>query len=189
MPLKQVPIDYNDLRKSLIREVAKVTGLDNNHVLWWQPETQDVPRPSRPYVSVGIPTPSSKFGDDNKDYDSETGQWNSGGVRRMTVAFEAYGSSHEEAYNYAAVLQTALDMADIQADLRAAGMAVWTIGGIADLSQLLNTGYEGRARLEVQMGISMNLQSDLGYMKTVNVTGEVDTGDEAVSVTTQVVGP
>ncbi len=188
MPL-QLPIDFNKLRIALVREVAKVTFLTNDRIIEAKPTVPNAPRPPLPYLSVDITTPAAKFGDDSKDYTS-TGQVNSGGVRQMTVAFEAYGNSKEEALNYASTVQTAFDMADIQADLRLVGIAVWTIGAVADLTQLLNTGYEGRARLEVQFGIAMNLQSDLGQMKTVNVSGTVDVGDgETVNTTTQVVGP
>ena len=100
----------------------------------------------------------------------------------MTVSFDAYAESHEDAYNLLSLWQTALDEENTQALLREAGIAVWTIGTVADLSALLNTGYEGRAHMDCQMGIAMNLQSDLGEIAKVPIAGQVDGNTISIEV-------
>lgn len=185
MPQKFPGIDFNAIRTALVRQVQSVTGLTT---ILSEPETQDERRPgvsgppSLPYFSLKILQPGAKSGDDDKRYVSNT-TWNSGGVRKMTVEFDCYGNSHEEAYNWMATWQTALDLEDVQMNLRMAGIAVWVIGDVADLSALLNTGYEGRAHLECTFGIAMNLQSDLGSIETVPIEGTVTNPDNDVDFT------
>ena len=178
------PIDFNAIRAAIANEIVKVTGLTQNQVLLYEPEQPNQPRPSKPYFTFKITGPGFKYGDDSKDYVS--GQiWNSGGPRKMTVAFDCYGNNHEAAYNYMSLWQTALDLENIQADLRVAGIAVWIIGAVADLSVLLNTGYEGRAHMECDFGVAFNLQSNLGEIDAVTVTGKIstDTGTVTTSET------
>lgn len=177
------PNDFDALRKAIARELVKVTQLDRDRVILAEGEAPNQPRPKKPYFSFKFNSPAIRFGDDSKDnvpdaFGFPTTVVNSGGPRKMVVAFDCYGNSHEEAYNYMSLWQTSLDLSNIQADLREAGIAVWLIGAVADLSALLNTGYEGRAHMECDFGIAFNLQSDLGEMDTFDVEGTViaDTG-------------
>lgn len=190
------PVDFNAIRLAFINEIMAVTLLDQEHVVTLEPETPNWPRPDKPYIGMKITTPSAKSGDDSKqnvpdDEGNPSTVWNSGGVRKMTVSFEAYGNTHEEAYNYMGLWQTALDLYNTQAALRTAGVAVWVIGNVVDLSALLNTGFEGRAQMDCTFGIAMNLQSDLGSMEIVNVDGQVTTDQnetDEVEVTVQLPG-
>lgn len=175
IPAISLPVDYNAIRVALVREIIKVTALTQNQVIVAEAEAPNLPRPQKPYFSMKIVTPGFKYGDDSKQEVPGTTNWQSYGPRKMTVAFDVYGNSHEEAYNYMATWNAALDRQDIQEDLRAAGIAVWIIGQVADLSQLLNTGYEGRAHMECEFGITYSTQSDLGEMQTVTVDGTVTT--------------
>lgn len=183
-------LDFNAIRIAFVRCMQGVLPKVQNKpmpVLYAEPETQNTPRPANPYMTLKFTTPSAKSGDDTKSWvkDSHgnpTTVVNSGGVRQMTVDFDSYGNSHEEAYNIMAIWQTALDLWDVQATLREAGVAVWIIGTVADLSQLLNTAYEGRAHMTCTFGIAMNLQSDQGEIDSVEVTGTVKT-DQGETVT------
>lgn len=172
--------DFNEARVLFAREIQKVTALSQQRVILSEPEVQNEPRPPKPYFSFKMTVPAAKFGDDSKDpvLDKDgksTTVINSGGVRRMSVSFDCYGRSHEEAYNYMLAWQCALDREDIQEDLRRQGIAVWIIGAVADLSQLLNTGYEGRSHMDCTFGFAVNTQSDLGEITDVPVTGTVKT--------------
>ena len=177
------PVDFNAIRTAFARSIYSSTGLT---AMLEQPETQNVPRPGLPYIGFRIQSPAIKSGDDSHEYDPGTGLWKTGGVRKMVVVFDSYGSSHEEAYNYLTLWQCYLDTAPIREYLRAAGIAIWVIGNVADLSQLLNTGFEGRAHLEVSCGIAVNLSNDLGSMETAVVQGHVNTDQKTVVISTTV---
>lgn len=180
-------LDFNVIRQAFISLIAVETGLPYNVIITEEPETQDAPRPDLPYLSMKITRPADKSGDDTKTPVPGPGNvWNSGGVRMMTIGFNAYGRSHEEAYNYMSDWQCALDREDVQQTLRSSGIAVWTIGNVADLSQLLNTGYEGRAHMDCTFGIAMNTQSDLGEMNSVTISGTALNGDEIITQTQSV---
>lgn len=176
------PLDFSAIRAAFAQAIEQATGLV---AIVEQPEDQDNPRPPLPYMSYLITSPAAKSGDDSKDYDASTGLVNSGGQRKMTAEFNCYGLTnanasppvygHEQAYSLMGLWQTALDSVPVQEMLRAAGIAVWVIGNVADLSQLLNTGTEGRANLEVTFGVAMNLEQDFGCIETVTVDGQITT--------------
>jgi hypothetical protein len=189
MPPTNFPINFNLIRQTIVRMVQYNLKLDTNHVIMEEPETQNWPRPSLPYVSLKITTPAAKTGDDDKrnlldSMGNPTDVWNSGGQRKMTVEFNCYAQTHEDAYNYGALLQASLDLENVQSYLRENGIAVWIIGNLADLSALLNTGYEGRSHLDCTFGIASNITSSLGEMDTVTVDGAIDTNAGIVNTTT-----
>lgn len=193
IPKSSQGFDFNDARILFAREIQKVCALDQSRVILSEPEVQNEPRPDKPYFSFKFTTPASKFGDDSKDpvldgQGNATTVMNSGGVRMMSVSFDAYGRTHEEAYNYMLAWQCALDREDIQEDLRRSGIAVWLIGGVADLSQLLNTGYEGRSHMDCTFGFAVNTQSDLGRIEVVPVHGAVNTNQSVEQIELEVTG-
>lgn len=172
-----------------MREVNLITGLT---CIVQEGEIQQSVRPALPYMGMKITTPGARYGDDDKQQvldnnGNPTDVWNSGGNRKMTVSFHSYGRSHEEAYNYMGLLQASLDLQNIQEDLRVSGIAIWIIGSVADLSQLLNTGFEGRAQMDVQFGISMNINSNLGEMDTFNIDGAITTDQNVIENTSSTV--
>lgn len=179
------PIDYNAIRLAFVNTIMLTCNMDQNHVIIEEPETQNWPRPPKPYFSMKITTPAARFGDDtilnvNDAMGNPSTIWNSGGPRKMTVSFHCYGNTHEEAYNYMSLWQASLDLQNIQGILRETGIAVWIIGTVADLSSLLNTGYEGRAHMDCTFGLAFNLESDLGAIETVPVQGAVTTDQNVV---------
>lgn len=174
-------INYDKLRKALVDEVQRVTRLT---CIVAEPEVPNVPRPKRPYLTLKMVGPAIKQGDDSAqnvadDLGASTEVWNRGGVRKLVVDFNCYGKSHEQAYDYLSLWQSSLDLETVQANLRKAGIAVWLATNVADLSALLNTGYEGRAHLQVEFGIASNLTEDLGSIETINVDG-VLTSDQNI---------
>lgn len=189
---QSLAIDYVKIRAAIAQQIEAVTGV--TAVL----EEAELPidkRPALPYFSFKITTPGAKSGDDSKQQlldanGKPTSVWNSGGCRKMVIDFNCYATTHEAAFNAMATWCTALDLEDIQQNLRSQGIAVWVIGTVADLSKLLNTGYEGRAHLECSFGVAMNLQSDLGFIQTAQVSGAVTTDQGATDTFSETVtGP
>lgn len=172
MPLPKFPINFDALRKALIDEVQKVT---QTTCILAQPETQNTPRPKKPYFTMQMVTPAAKEGDDSNDLTVTGTNWNIGGQRKMTVDFNCYGNTHEEAYTYMALWQSSLELQAIQSDLYAAGIAIWLNGNVVDLSALLNTGFEGRAQMQVDFGITSNLTQDLSSIDEATASGTITT--------------
>lgn len=176
MPPPSPPIDYDAIRATLVQAVMAACGLDQQHVIMAEPEEPGAPRPPRPYFTLKVTTPGARFGDDSPDNLAGTTLWNYGGQRAMTVSFNTYGTSHEEAHGYMALWQASLDTPPTYQALGLGGIAVWKPGAVADLSMLLNTAFEGRAQMDVVFGIASNLVVDLGSIGSANISGQADTG-------------
>lgn len=192
MALPVFPIEYNSHRTALVREIQKITG---RVCIVAEPEVQDEVRPPKPYFTMKMISPGIKEGDDSAEnikdnMGASTSRWNRGGQRKMVVDFNCFGNSHEEAYNYMSLVQSSFELETIQAELYASGIAIWLNGSVADLSALLNTGFEGRSQMNVEFGIASNLTEDLGSIDTINITGEV-TSDQNVEtdLTITIVAP
>lgn len=173
------PMDYAAIRVAIIRAVRWSTGLDQNHVIMAEPEVPNSPRPTLPYITLKITSPSIRYGDDVPlPIDDPTGACetlvNYGGPRKMVASFNVYGSTHEQAYGLAALWQARLDQHPVRELLRRDGVAIWLIGEIRDLSILLGTGFEGRAQMDVQFGLASNLTADLGAMEEFPIVGSQD---------------
>lgn len=177
-------VDFNQIRKALVeclQAVMQQTCIEE------EPETQAAPRPPKPYFSYNITTPAAKVGDDSEKYIGTHGpagptqqfMFERAGQRKMTVSFHCYAQNKDDAWSNMSTWQSSLELSDVKATLRKAGIAVLLNGSVADNSQLLNTGYEGRAQMDVQFNIVQRLQSNLGTIESVDVTPTIkNEGDE-----------
>lgn len=147
--------------------VQYVTGLT---CIVQEPNVQNAQRPPLPYMGLKLTTPAAHNGYDAMYLINDT-TFGWGGNRKMSVSFHCYALTPEDAYNYMALWQGALALESVQNLLRRTAIAVWLIGNVADLSQLLNTGYEGRSQMDVQFGITSNMKEDLGEIDTVQISG------------------
>lgn len=183
LPKVALPMDYNVFRAGLANEIQRVT---KTPCVLEEPTVQNASRPTNPgqspYFSFKITTPGAKSGDDHSTYDLSTDTYNRGGQRKMTVSFQCYAREQEDAYNLMALWQGSMELEQVQENLRKAGIAVWIIGNVADLSALLNTGYEGRSQMDCTFGVVSNLTQVLGEIDIAEVTGEVAVVDETVTV-------
>ena len=179
-----LPLDFIAIRKAICNEVQRVVGVP---CVMARPENPVSPRPKLPYMALQVLNPAQKVGYDSSSHVTGT-TWNSGGQRGMTVDFNAYGRTQEEAYDLACAWQSALDTETTQGILREAGIAVWLNGSVNDLSELLQTGYEGRAQHEVSFGLAANVTEDRNAIDSAIINGvtTLETGDEidsTISVT------
>lgn len=187
-PNGPVPIDYNQIRKTLCNQVTASTGL---LCVLYEPEQVKDSRPKLPYFTMKIMGVAGKVGDDSYSQagteESPSTQWNFGGTRRLTVSFECYGNTHEEAYSYMQAWMAALDTIPVQQNLQGAGVPFWQCLDITDASELLNTGWEGRAIMDAYFGVVSNVTVDLGAIEAVPIEGEIisDSGTFDVEYTIQ----
>lgn len=184
------PIDFDANRRAMVQAVALGTGLPTTQVIMAEGETMNWSRPKAPYVAILVASASSKMGFDWQvpvaDAPGDaTGLHAFQGVRTMGAGFDAFGRSHEEAYGLMAAFQASLEYPPVVSLLQAAGLAVWSIGDVADISATLATTYEGRAHLDVIFGMIASTTLDLGRIDYVPLTGVV-AQDGGLSVT---VGP
>jgi hypothetical protein len=172
----QPAIDYDAVRVALIRTVEAALGLDSQSVVMAEPEQADAPRPSLPYLTLKNAVTSQRYGWDMNDVQDDGSTVVTQGPRSFDTEFTAYGRTHEEAAGLMATWQAALQSWPVQERLRAAGIAAWKIGDVADVSALLDTGYEGRTSLKVTFGIVSYLSVGSGanmVIDSATITGDV----------------
>jgi hypothetical protein len=80
------------------------------------------------------------------------------------------------------LVQAKLQDETVLMDLRRSSIAVWDVGTVADLSQLLNTAYEGRTQMDITLGVASNLGADLGEIESVTISGEIDEETDEIDV-------
>lgn len=162
------PVQFSDFRKAIVAIVEQVTGLK---CIRLQPSTPDAPRPPLPYFGYKITTPGKARGEPSFQSFSAS-NFNYGQQMEMIVSFQCYAKDQDDAYSYMVLWQNALNLANVLEDLRRKGLAVWDFSDVADLSELLNTGYEGRAHLDVNFGYASNLGADLGEIAEAQIQGQ-----------------
>ena len=180
MPQRPKPIDFNAIRKAISNTVEKYVG-GKLKCIQAEQSDQNRPSPPMPYMTFKIIAAAMKSGDDHQSYITDE-TWSRSGQRVMTVSFQCFAAQQEEAYEIMSLWQAQLELNTVQEYLRRSKIAVWLIGGVADLTQLHNTGYEARSQMDVTFGIASNLDEDLGSIETVGVEGEVDTDQEIIEV-------
>ena len=184
------PLDYDAQRRALVSAVALGTGLPPGQVIIMEGETMGLPRPRAPYVGIQVMAASVKMGFDwcTPVVDAPgdpTGLHRFEGPRSLSVSFDSFGRTHEEAYGVMAAFQAALEYPPVADLLAGAGLAVWDIGAVGDISDELATTYEGRANLEVTFGANASTVIDLGRIDMVPVSGTVSPGIQISAI----VGP
>ena len=179
-------IDYDAIRVALVAAVQAATGLGQNAVVMMEPEEPVGNRPDVPFAAIKFTTTSIKTGWDYCQHagltGDQAGMFTYSGQRSFICAFDFFGATHEEAYGLAAAWQSGLDQDQIWGALDVAGLAVWRADQVVDLSAMLNTGYEGRAHVTVQFGLTAVSTVDVGYIEHVPVNGQA-TGDNGAPLT------
>jgi hypothetical protein len=85
-----------------------------------------------------------------------------------------FATTQEDAYSLASAMQLGLEMDAVQSALGRPNIAVWSIGDVTDVGSLQGTGYEGRAMLEVTLGVAIDVLADFGAIAEANVEGAIE---------------
>lgn len=143
----------------------------------------NVNRPAAPYITVNILAPLQAIGSrDNapiaRDSDPGNTIFRMTGQRQFTMSVKAYEKGENkdffDAQDRLIRVVNATRDPGLRATLRAAGLAVLADGAILDVTELIESGYEPRAQLDLIMGIAEDRETDLGAIENVGITGTVD---------------
>lgn len=170
------PIDYAQVRKTLVQAVCAMTGLGQNQVIRAQGQGPVQPRPKLPYVTFMYRRAAIRNGYDAVILAYAEGDtlWRYVGERGIAIDLTTYGRDQDEAYGLALSMQSGLQQEPIQDILGASGLSLWTLGDVMDQTTLLSTGFEGRALLECELWLGTSQLVDLGQMASVTVVGDIE---------------
>jgi hypothetical protein len=170
------PIDYAATRKALVQALCAMTQLPANQVIRAEGQGPVQPRPTLPYLTFKFRQAAIRNGYDALVPATDEGdtKWRYVGSRGIGIDIMAFGRDQDEAYGLALGVQSGLQQEPYAGILSAAGLCVWTMGDVSDLTALLGTGFEGRALLECELWQGTSILVDLGQIDIVPVVGNIE---------------
>lgn len=134
------------------------------------------PRPPKPYVTIKVISGPIATGLDEYRL-NVGGTFDVTGLRKYTVNLQAFGV---EAYDILATLQTLIDNREKRAVLTdQADISVVNRGAVTDLSELLETGYESRASLDITFNSSTAIDTEITPIEKAAVSGTISKDDSS----------
>jgi hypothetical protein len=143
-------------------------AVTNGTVVW---EYGAGSKPGKPFISLNLIGPSrTGFTDSNKKLAGDL-DFRQEGMRVFTVSVNVYDD--DDALTWATVLQASLDNTVYIDQLQGEKIGIGDVGGVTDLSQLLETKYERRARFEFVIFKAYNEEYTLDVIEDVTVENNI----------------
>jgi hypothetical protein len=156
---------------------SEATGLQT---IW---QDQSAPRPDYPYASLIIisgPTPDSPVWEQRTTFDAsrplEEIEFNACVPCTFTIGTQVYVTvpdsrdPSQNATQYAARAQAALNLHTYRADFRAASIAVVDQGTVNNIDEIIDDAYVSRASMDVIFRAALNAQSYETYIEKVQLS-------------------
>lgn len=183
-------MNWEPIENALRSWVRVASGFDDSAVIW---DNQNGSRPARPFITLHLEGPLALGAVDAVTHKYSATrpagaeiEIKAEGPRELTLSIQCYGLSPIGSDSPRAVLsrvQTKLGLPSVKDALGAAGVSVFDKGRIQDLSEILDTGFEARALLEVRCYAVESATETSTYIKTVELTDEGPEPDKVFTVT------
>ena len=111
-------------------------------------------KPGKPFVALNLVGPSRTGSTDYTAKLAGDQEFRQEGMRTFSVSVNVYDDT--DALTWAMKLQASLDNQLLIDQLQGEGIGVGNVGGVTDLSQLLDTEYERRAQFEFTIFVAYN---------------------------------
>jgi hypothetical protein len=148
-----------------IRQAMILAG-SNTRVIFFRP---NAPRPKLPYTSIQFLTITGEGSSgDIPVFNHETNIVEYYGCREIFYTINCYG---DNAFDEANKIKGAFNKITVRDKLKElAGISVWRMDPVRDLSTLLDSSYESRASFDIVFNVLLedgSTTEDLGYFTTV----------------------
>lgn len=175
-------LNLHECQRAVIEWLATATGLQARMA------NQELPLPQDgvSYFTVlfsglrgeSLHTMQTQDVDDTQPVASQLGITHS---RPMTLsvrvqAFSATTTGNDWAVPMLEKASTALSLHTVRAKFRAAGMGLFDIGAIQNVSGLMSTKWEGRAAMELQFHVMATAQERMGYITETQAAVSISQG-------------
>jgi hypothetical protein len=142
-------------------------------------DKQNAFRPALPYISVNIITGPQQDGTPEAKYKT-TDVFTYIFRKIFTLSIQAHSQS-----NHLALLSTLINSMKLptqRATLRAAGLSIYNDNDISptDISELIDTGFEKRASIDVIMAFAEEVDDSPGEIQTMQLVGKAGTKFENI---------
>ena len=183
MPLVPSPVNYAGIRAAFARAIQAAVGLESNAVIQMQSTVTAATRPQAPFAAFMLTGLGRPTGRDARLSPNENGQVAYVGQRICTAQFQFMGRSVDEACGMAAAWVAGLYCDEIEEILFSAGdVSIFSVDGPTNASDLMATGYEGRAVVNATFGISSINWRKVNTIQTVPLSGSAGASGLALTV-------
>lgn len=156
-------MEFAPIKDALYTWFKKTSGLDS--VIW---ADQDGPRPARPYATLRLITGAVKLGGQDNLRVNESGVFYLNGPREITVSINVMGVS---ALDILTTARDSLDDPSVIDDLEADGIAIIEDGSPQNITELLETGFEERAQMDLKIGFQAERDSTAVVVTKISLNG------------------
>lgn len=133
---------------------------------------QSAPLPPRPCVGIKMLTGPMRTGSfDDEIYDVDLDLLEVSGQRTMNYTIKVFGNlrvMRPMAKQLAADLSASLTKPSVLQDLYAAGVAIFEIGDITEISAIEESEYEERMQFDIKIGVAENVEDQPGCFTDVD---------------------
>lgn len=170
----------SDWKKALRTWIRGSSGLEDSKIVFSQKNTIRLPVPFitirlGDLLSLGATDEIKRTTDLTKPAGEEITQ-TVVGRREMSASIQCFGDGDESSMSIMSRVQTSLGLTSVSDALNAAGVSVFDIGTIRNITAINETAFEPRHLLEVRCYVSEEVSESVGYIKTVQVTN-LNTGN------------
>lgn len=167
-------LDWSTFQKAIQDAIVSASGLADGKVIWAR---QNGTRPAAPYITLNL-TPFTTIGIDGTRHTYNSGGASGaeitlthGGMREFGLTVVAFGDGLGDGSAMAVIetLRAGLNKITVREALEAANVSFFDFGTVVDLTQVIDTGFEGRATTTLRGYTTQEVTETLGYIQTVEV--------------------
>lgn len=170
-------MEESALQIALRAWVVNASRLDDKAVIWAEQAAVRLPRP---FITMRLGSLTPVGGLDEVRYSTDLtqplGQEMTEtvlGRRELGLSLQCFGQSDESARQILSRVQTSLSLSAVIDALHEAGISVFDIGQVQNVSVLRETAFEPRALLEVRCYVCESVSESNTYIATVEVTNQL----------------
>ena len=165
-----MPLNMAAFRESIFDWASSESGL---RTIWERPNEA---RPRLPYVSLNILTgPVVQGGQQETRFSVADDEFSVNALITFTISVRAYGDRvDDDPLQVLTNLQLSLGKNEVLESFREDVIAIWDEGDVENIPELLETGFEERANMDVLFAASHSVLTDPGQIEKVALSGEVE---------------
>jgi len=148
-----------------------IDPLTSSTVIWGR---QMAPQPPPQYITLRrIAGPTRLGAEDELRFNPDTNVFFTAGLREFTLSIQSFGSN---AFQDLIDIMAAVEDPDVFESLRAKELALVNTPSIIDLTQQLETVFEGRASMDLIFRTPDNRELSTTFIETAEINGDLDDG-------------
>lgn len=162
---------FSDLQKMWVEWCDTFSGFGPSKTIW---EFQNMSRLPRPYISLMISS-ITQFGFNEIRRPDNNGIAEIVAQSRLVLRISAYGENKKDGFDAFDALETlklSVDAVEAQ-KIFDDNVSFFAVLSNNNLSQLINTGFEGRASMDTSWAIATSITDDVGLIENVIANGNI----------------